>query len=133
MNVFERRNYPVISLLKYLSYYITKQINKYIYLLFFPSSPILNFEPVPVNVFPRLLLVVGLLREGQSAGRPRDRSSSAGRVKTVRAPCPDRSGAHHDFDRMGVSQEVKRPECEACHLLSSLRKSESIPLIVFKQ
>jgi hypothetical protein len=24
MNVFERRNYPVISLLKYLSYYITK-------------------------------------------------------------------------------------------------------------
>jgi hypothetical protein len=25
MNVFERRNYPVTSLLKYLSYYITKQ------------------------------------------------------------------------------------------------------------
>jgi hypothetical protein len=24
MNVFERRNYPVISLLKYLSYYITR-------------------------------------------------------------------------------------------------------------
>jgi hypothetical protein len=25
MNAYERRNYPVISLLKYLSYYITKQ------------------------------------------------------------------------------------------------------------